>query len=234
MKKLNFIWIFALLLVSCQGVKKEIMTTYPDGKPQIAYYTKESKGKKERVKEEMYYENGNVRYTGNFEDEKPSGKWQFFYSNGKLFAEAEFEKSNPNDGKNWKFYNPDGSPLIKDPGQLEVKMGPDKSPIELKDIRGNHAAQILFHTDYSLKGKGNLENGMRTGKWIYWFPNGNIQTEGVYVNGALEGLQTVYFPNGNIYYKGNYINGKRIGIWEFFDENGNLTGVKDFSSSQSK
>ena len=37
-----------------------------------------------------YYQNGNIRYTGQFIDDKPQGLFYFYYESGELKAEKEF------------------------------------------------------------------------------------------------------------------------------------------------
>ena len=47
-------------------------------------------------------------------------------------------------------------------------------------------------------------------------------SRGEFVDGIREGKAVVYYENGNIHYEGNYKNGKECGMWKFYRENGKL------------
>jgi len=73
------------------------------------------------------------------------------------------------------------------------------------------------------KSKEEYLNGLDHGKWIFYFRNGNIQTEGVFNLGQKVGLWKYYFKNGNIWKEESYSTiGKPEGYWNEFDENGTL------------
>lgn len=61
--------------------------------------------------------------------------------------------------------------------------------------------------------KGNLLNGLRNGVWIYWYENGHIKSEEVYINGEKDGKWITWYENGQIQSEGFYINGKKNGNW---------------------
>ncbi|MBN3035799.1 MAG: hypothetical protein JW861_09450 [Bacteroidales bacterium] len=109
---------------------------------------------------------------------------------------------------------PDGQPRIviyyADPGQ--------EQPIR----------EEQFYEDGTPRLEGNYENGQRTGRWIYWYPNGNKWSEANYKAGVDHGTKTVWHESGQKYYEGEMTEGKRSGIWRFWDEQGNLTKEIDY------
>lgn len=86
--------------------RKVIVKTFPDGKPQVVYYVKGKGENPEKVKEEVYFENGNMEYSGEFKSGVEHGEWRYYYENGTLKA-IETWKNGEEDGV-WKEYHPDG------------------------------------------------------------------------------------------------------------------------------
>jgi len=88
------IWLFliVLFLASCQTpLHEEIIETYDDGTPKRVQYFSGEEEEKVMVKETFYYENGNLRVEGEFnESGKKDGKWVYFYEDGKKWSEGYF------------------------------------------------------------------------------------------------------------------------------------------------
>src|ERR1700744_519977 len=55
--------------------------------------------------------------------------------------------------------------------------------------------------------------GLKEGKWIFLYENGNKLYEGEYKNGVKEGKWIMWYENGNKYNEGEYKNGKEEGKW---------------------
>lgn len=80
-----------------------------------------------------------------------------------------------------------------------------------------------FYPNGNLQAEGLVVNGKRSGLWVSYHPAGNKQSENNYVNGDLDGKSVVYYPNGQIMYIGYYTNGSSDGQWLYFDQEGTLT-----------
>ncbi|MFA6277573.1 MAG: hypothetical protein WC622_12530 [Pedobacter sp.] len=90
--------------------------------------------------------------------------------------------------------------------------------------------------NFNLKGKtrflsqqGNFVHGVEQGKWMLFYPDGNVLSTQNYVNGELNGEFKTYDKYGNVEEGGNYVNGKKEGEWVSLDgtrkdiyENGDL------------
>ena len=48
---------------------------------------------------------------------------------------------------------------------------------------GNSDIFRQYYSDHSLRAEGTVTNGLREGRWVFYFPDGNIQAEGNYVGG---------------------------------------------------
>lgn len=61
--------------------------------------------------------------------------------------------------------------------------------------------------------KGRFEEGLQTGRWISFFPNGNIFTVTNYTAGKKNGLYAYYDIVGNVIQTGKYVMDKKDGEW---------------------
>ncbi len=230
MKKLIFLPLIVLLLLGCgNSEKKEIISRYENNNPKLIYYVVGKDGKKERVKEEMLYENGKTRYLGEFKNEVPNGNWKYYFETGKPFAQAIFDDTNTM-GKDWIFYDETGAKLFPESTDIRegVALDGQHCPTSVAFSKGDLSTHIQFFDDFKPYSKGTTKNQVKEGEWLFYYKNGNLQTKGTFVAGELEGLQEVYYENGQLRYKGNFKQGKRVGIWYFYNEDGNLDAEKNF------
>jgi antitoxin component YwqK of YwqJK toxin-antitoxin module len=67
-------------------------------------------------------------------------------------------------------------------------------------------------------------NGRDYGKWIFYFPDGTIETKGSFNNdGKRIGKWSYYFESGQLKQVSMYSNkGERIGKWKKYNEQGDL------------
>lgn len=112
---------------------------------------------------------------------------------------------------------------------------PDGSPkrVCIYIGKGENRELIKETTYYSNKKpqmEGAYKNSKREGKWMYWYENGNVWSEGFFINGKSDGKRTTFFENGKVRYEGSYKEDMRVGKWQFFDENGRLLQEVDYSA----
>ena len=85
----------------------------------------------------------------------------------------------------------------------------------------------LYHDIGRIKEQGYLENGMKTGLLIEYFPTqsqekGSIRSEFNYTNGKKNGIYKVYYDDGIIYKSGSYKDGKLDGLIKTYYIEGTL------------
>eukprot|EP01136_Pigoraptor_vietnamica_P007216 Opistho-1_new@41177 len=66
--------------------------------------------------------------------------------------------------------------------------------------------------------QGNFVNGLEEGKWLFFYPDGNIFNEQNFIKGLLQGEFKTYDKFGDIMIQGNYKDGERDGEWIFVKE----------------
>lgn len=88
-------------------------------------------------------------------------------------------------------------------------------------------SKTFYYKDSSLLSQGSFQNGERTGKWIWFFPNGKPYIELNFTPGVRKkifwmaliewgnenGAYFRYYPSGNLQEKGFYDGGNRNGDW---------------------
>ncbi len=110
---------------------------------------------------------------------------------------------------------------------------PDGSPKIVNVYKGSEVPKNLIHeTSYypgkKLQMEGDFKNGVRDGKWVFYYENGNKWSEGYFRKGKSNGKRTTYYENGKKRYEAYYKDDQRVGKWNFYDENGKLVKSVDF------
>lgn len=82
---------FTLLLGCTNSTKEEVVEQYESGnKKKVITYQINQKSEK-KIKEEMFYENGQKRYSGEFSNNKKAGEWKFWYKDGTIWSHGFFK-----------------------------------------------------------------------------------------------------------------------------------------------
>jgi antitoxin component YwqK of YwqJK toxin-antitoxin module len=83
------IFLFSFSLQN-DGLKRHVVRTHPNGKPYVVVYTLGDSN--ERVKEELYYENGKLDYVGTYKNGVEHGDWIYYWPNGKMKSFEHYER----------------------------------------------------------------------------------------------------------------------------------------------
>ncbi|MCB0760020.1 MAG: hypothetical protein KDC12_00760 [Flavobacteriales bacterium] len=110
-KKLLFVHLFFLLPMSLQDVdlQQHVLRKWPDGKPYVVVYT--SGPDQVKVKEELYYDNGQLDYSGSYLNGKEHGEWKYYWENGNIKSIEYYERGLEN-GTMYD-YNENGQPIVE-------------------------------------------------------------------------------------------------------------------------
>ena len=230
MKKIALIFAVALLIAACDRVREEVVTTFPDGSPELVYLVKGKADAPLLMGEKRYYSNGEKHSEIHYmDDEKtPSGVWQFYYPTGALFAKADYSK-----GGRWTFHT-DGERnaflQMECDSMCMAQLSEKNLPLEVHRCKGDSTWVYTFYEDFLEKSEGLMVGGVRDGKWLFFYPNGQLQLEALFIGGVENGMYNSYRENGIPIFRGFYINGQRAGIWEFYDQQGDLSGRLNYDS----
>lgn len=217
LKKIGF---FILLILSSYGLAQN--QTDDQGRKQGKWSKKHS--------------NGNLRYEGQFSDDKEIGEFKFYDKSGKLVSTRTYET--PGGKALCKMYNLYGflhAKGIMDGRKKEgewifyANKGQDTVTVE------NYQKDVLHgqHTTYFSNGKIATqimyEQGQKIGEYTEYYRNGQPEQKGKYVNGQLDGEIKFWYNTGQLKRTGTYDNGNKIGKWVSYDLNGRATEVIDYS-----
>jgi len=170
-----------------------------------------------------YYPNGIIQSKGNRKDFLLDSVWHFYdnrgelkselsYKNGvrngitKIYAENEIQVYQYQDdtiiGGRWYSHS---NLLIR---SIPYENGKENGPCMLYDTLGNLIGTIEYRSGYVVKREtiNRLDaNGYKQGIWKYFWENGLLSMEGVYLNGKKNGFFKYYDQEGNF---------KQIEKWE--------------------
>jgi len=79
-----------------------------------------------------------------------------------------------------------------------------------------------YYDNGSLKAQGIKKNGLKEGKWIFYFEGGKLFREIQFHNDIENGEWRMWHESGGLYLEQMKKNGKSDGYWQEYYENGNL------------
>ena len=173
-----------------------------------------------------YYNTGELKSTGKYQNNVQEGKWTFYFRNGKIEQEGEF-RNGLISGK-WVWYHENGT--IK--REEEFYNGKEEGFIVEYDEFG----EIITKGEYfdgEKEGEwyyevgdhielGSYITGLRDGKWKYFYDNGQMEYEGNYIQGNPDGKHKYYHENGLLKEEQYFAVGIKERHWKKYDKYGNL------------
>jgi hypothetical protein len=84
MLKVFFPFLFLFIFSSSPAQKRVVHKKHADGSDHVVYYYEKSFLKEVLVKQEIYYENGNLEYSGEWKFGLEHGEWIYYHPNGKI------------------------------------------------------------------------------------------------------------------------------------------------------
>lgn len=103
------LFVFTPFVLQDSGLIKHIVRSWSNGEPYVVFYTEGPEN--ERVKEELYFENGGLDYVGYYKNGKEHGEWKYFWENGNVKS-VEFYERGVEEGTMYD-YNEKGEATVK-------------------------------------------------------------------------------------------------------------------------
>ena len=169
--------------------------------------------------------NGNLKFTGKFQDDRPVGEFTYYYPDGKVRAVihhlpreevAYATLYHPNgvimaEGKYigqqkdsvWNYYSDVDGELVS---------------VEIYEDRVRQGTWKTYYPDGQVAEEVNYKDGLEQGPWVQYFTDGSIKAKGEYHEGKLEGLMQHFHVNGKVHISGEFRDGKKTGTWMYFNE----------------
>ncbi len=183
-----------------------------------------------------YYESGALKMQGPYKDNEHNGYWKYFYETGLLNMEGEIYKE-IKEGE-WKYYFENGN--LKNAGSYRKnkkngiwKYFNEDGTIKAQAVYDNDKGRYSeVYSSGTIKSDGAIVNGKSDGIWKYYYENGNLKAEGLEKEGQKEGIWKFYHANAALASEGNYLKGVQNGKWKHYFENGNLSSEGDQKEGQ--
>ena len=172
--------------------------------------------------------NGQVRYKGQFKDDKPTGEFFHWDEDGLVTSKQVFAA----DGKNSRaqHYHPNGKLMAAGNyvGQAKDSLWNyfDEAGLLRKVERYRagalHGDEVSYFPDGKEAERTSYQSNRKHGAWRQWYSDGTVKAEGNYVNGEPEGRMTWYYPSGKKEIEGSTVNGVKDGTWFYWNEDGSI------------
>ncbi|MCB0478686.1 MAG: toxin-antitoxin system YwqK family antitoxin [Crocinitomicaceae bacterium] len=158
---------------------------------------------------ESYYENGQLKIKANYKNGEPDGEVISYFEDGKVKSQANF-KEGKKEGI-WKMFFEDGTLKTMKTFVQDKEEGPFE----------------IYHEPGKLKEKGSKKGMFFQGPFESYYESGKLRSKGTFLeDGKRTGLWLFNDKEGNLEKKGNYENGLKTGKWIEVDENGKKKKVK--------
>lgn len=187
----------------------------------------------------LFYDDRSVQSEGRYYDNLKDGYWKEYSPKGLLLQTYKYEKGE----------------LITDAEEIadlevEEKFYPDSDgQLRFRGTYRNgkpHGTHIWFSEDGSIDSAKVFRNafiiatgklttdGLRIGPWKeYYYPTGELKSEGEYVGGYRSGEWIYYFVNGQVEQRGKYAaKEKPDGNWRWFYEDGDIMREEAFKQGK--
>ena len=196
--------------------------------PHSAINQKDAQGRKQGPWQRTWADSDQIRYAGQFKDDKPVGNFSYFSTAGKLESILAWYP----DGKaaHAKHYHPDGKLMAEGRYIGEQK----DSTWNYYDVNGalrstEHWKNGKYHGEqeaYFANGKVAeccvWKDGERNGECQQFFENGQVRTSTTYVNGEANGPMRVLAEDGKPEIEGQYAKDLRSGLWKHYNTDGSI------------
>lgn len=192
-----------------------------------------------------YYDSGEIKVEGQYENKKKVGEWKSYHKNGQISRLYSYDKGKLN--KEEISYYEDGmvSSKTEKEGDNFVNRAYSKSGrIQHERQVGSGYYKKFFengnlkieanYKDYELIDEwkqyyenGEIEwlvtymNGYRSGSYKNYYKNGDLKLEGTNYRDKVDGEEKRYLPNNILHWKGSYSKGVFSKKWILYDAKGN-------------
>jgi antitoxin component YwqK of YwqJK toxin-antitoxin module len=195
----------------------------------------DSKGRRQGIWR-GFYPNGQLRYEGQFKNDKCKGTFKYYDEQGNLKATNEFDKSGEKALN--KTYAPNGRMIATGYYQNQKKEGEwkyfDEASGQLRLVEDNKEGKVhgwskLYNPNNGvLAEETQYVEGQPEGQCRKYSNTGTLLMECQYHKGRLEGPTKTYYPSTALKEEGQYANGEKVGLWKTYNEDGDVIAEDTF------
>lgn len=184
-----------------------------------------------------FYPNGQLRYEGQFKNDKCKGTFKYYDEQGNLKATNEFDKSGEKALN--KTYAPNGRMIATGYYQNQKKEGEwkyynDASQLILvednKDGKVHGWSKLYNPNNGVLAEETQYVEGQPEGQCHKYSDTGTLLMECQYHNGMLDGPNKTYYPSTALKEEGQYEKGEKVGLWKTYNEDGDVIAEDSYGA----
>lgn len=183
-----------------------------------------------------FWENGNLRWEGEYVNDKRHGYFKEYDEEGNFLSVQKYENDYlVADAQETKqldrkvSYHSNGQPSII----ATYYNGKAEGLRREFDTEGNVIKGYTFSNGIMLSEGITDMNGQRQGTWKEFYPTGELKAKGNYKNSKKVGAWKFYFPDKTIEVSGSYDNkGRMDGEWQWFYANGQLMREANYDAGE--
>ncbi|MEZ4721658.1 MAG: hypothetical protein R2813_07280 [Flavobacteriales bacterium] len=230
MRKLILINVLVLISLSIIAQDGKFNQTDAQGRKQgtwMKYYEPDEKGKEQ------------VRYEGQFKNDKPVGTFFYYYQTGEKSSEVSYigEDGVQSDAK---FFHVNGTVMGEGKYLNQKKDGVWKyydDQTILSSVEPYKAGKLEGVVKvYFLNGKVAAEipyvNGLKNGPFVEYFSDGSVRMQGTYQDNTYTGEYVQNFPTGKPMIKGQYTAAVKDGLWIYYADDGRVKAQQVFKKGK--
>ena len=224
--KRRFLFIISLIIAVATGMAQDFNQTDSKGRRQGAWRD--------------FYHNGQLRYEGQFKNDKCKGVFRYYDEQGNLKATNEFDKSGEKALN--KTYAPNGRLMATGYYLNQKKEGEwkyyDPSSGQLRLVENNKAGKVhgwsrLYNPQNgALAEETQYVEGQPEGQCRKFSDTGILLQECQYRNGLLNGPTKSYYPSSVLKEEGQYADGQKVGVWKTYNEDGDIIAEEAFGEQE--
>jgi antitoxin component YwqK of YwqJK toxin-antitoxin module len=187
----------------------------------------------------VYDGEGNLKFTGNFVNDKPVGEFRYFYPNGK--PKAVVMQLDSGKVAYTTNYHPNGNMMARGKYMNQKK---DSTWLYYAEEDGTLASDEtyaagkkvgtskIYYSDGKLAEEINYKDDIKDGPWVQYFTDGTVKLKATYKAGSLEGMYIYYYLNGNVQVSGTYVNGVKDGTWVYLTDIGEMEKREEYRNGR--
>jgi antitoxin component YwqK of YwqJK toxin-antitoxin module len=184
----------------------------------------DSKGLKQG-KWEKKFDNGKIRYSGTFKDDKPIGTFNYYYESG--VKKSVLEYITGTSSANAVLYHENGKKASEGKYLEQQKDGEwlyynEEEVLASGEffLKGIKQKLIIYYPNGKVSETCQMNGEKKHGECIQYFENGEEKFKATFQNNEVIGIAVYKHPNGKLRMIGEYLDAKPEGDWSYFDENG--------------
>jgi antitoxin component YwqK of YwqJK toxin-antitoxin module len=183
----------------------------------------------------IYDVDGNLKFTGEFQNGKPRGTLHFYYPSGNIKAEIlQIDSGRVSYARN--FYS-NGNLMATGKYVEQLK---DSTWLYYSEEEGTLASEEfykngrkegvwkIYYPDGKVAEETSYSRDMKDGPWLQYFTDGSLKQKATHSSGKLEGSFIIYHLNGKVEVSGTYQNDDKHGTWVYLTDLGELVKKEEY------